>query len=175
MRKAWSLMRTRKRTPRRESVPRLRPGLSGLVPRLGLRPRRGAARAAGVPRAFELLDSSGHCPCLLARRSAVRCAEMRWTLLRPVVPGVAVLDAGGAQSPWPAVACRRAGCHADFSAAAFFCSAVGPMRRGVLFCPWSAGFGFGVAEPMPEGGCRVDVACAPGPLRGVGPLPRPCL
>ena len=52
------------------------------------------------------------------------------------------------------------------------------MRRGVLPCRWSlgsAGLVFGGAEPMPEGGCRVDVACAPGPLRGVGPLPRPCL
>ena len=138
--------------PRRESVPRLRPGLSlSRASACGL----GAARAAGVPRAFELLDSSGLCPCLLARRLAVRCAGFD----RPCCARLCVRAPSsmlGAQSPCSTVARRRAGCYADFSTAAFFLSSAGPMRRSVLPCPWSlgsAGLAFGGPNP-----CRKAVA-----------------
>ena len=55
----------------------------------------GATRAAGVPRALELPDSSGRCPRLLTWRPACRrCADVRPALPRSVARWHAVLEPG---------------------------------------------------------------------------------
>ena len=155
-----------------------RPGFGrGISPSLAPADCIGAARAAGVPRAFELLDSSGRCPRLLTWRPACeRCAD---------VLGVTALGCALASRPRSWRAARiivndghspTGRMHADFRTA-ISRFPVAAMRWCALPClPWSAGLAFDGAESMPE---RCLVVGVPGPcdpsFARTGPLPRPCI
>ncbi len=150
------LTTSKKCTPRREFMPRLRPGLFSISRSADY---IGAARAAGVPRALELPDASGRCP----RRAAWRPADAeRGCWIAPAARSLegCRLDPGGQVAGNDGVSPTGRPLCPSISTLQMPISRAAAMRRCVVPVAGQLAWHSAVAESVPEGCCRGGCLCA---------------